>query len=705
MRPSSSAPPQPVTQPPVTQRATQARASPDWSSLAGDHCQPVSVRGLYWNWTRAGEAAIQPCPPGTQGFARWHCAPEAVWEFEAPDLSECQAHWITRLETRIRTGDSVTQVASDLAAVTETRPLYGGDLLLVSQVMQSLAHRLRQETRAMADTEHRENLVTELMQSVQRTASSLLEDFQEDAWNDLRPAERASAGTSLILGIEENAILVADTVTNEKNLVDVTSNILSSIRVMEARDAGAQHFPSLDSLHLASSARLEVPAESVRGQALNGAVRIIFFLYDKMDRVLPSSTNGVKFLNSAVVSVAVSQGRHTLVSAPLRVTMRHLQVRGVSAPTCMWWDFVGRRWSDENCQVAETNLTHTTCHCTQMGNLAVLMEEGEGDTRLAVTPGDLGSEEGEGPLSMATLVGAVAAVVTGMLLAVIVFFVIRRLNLKTGLHKFITTGRLPCLQCREDKSGGLYPTINASPTSTTLSSGTPTTSTTMSSNYFLNSECQLQDPVILSPVGQQAGTMGTIYRATLANGQQVPVIPVSHIQLQPDPRSQYFRPVSPLGHIYMEIDPVYARLDPDREAGPGPGQSDLQLSDVSDDDLRRCSDISRQSSNRYAEERPLIRNTLRKSAPHARPGPGAVRTVSAGLGNSLRMNTKSRGAVLPGPGAHHPSFSRLDTPITIALSPGGEQFVSMNLEQARPGQPGQAPHRGYHQHGTQHGLQ
>ena len=26
----------------------------------------------------------------TQGFARWHCAPEAVWEYEAPDLGECQ---------------------------------------------------------------------------------------------------------------------------------------------------------------------------------------------------------------------------------------------------------------------------------------------------------------------------------------------------------------------------------------------------------------------------------------------------------------------------------------------------------------------------------------------------------------------------------------------------------------------------------------
>ena len=127
-------------------------------------------------------------------------------------------------------------------------------------------------------------------------------------------------------------------------------------------------------------------------------------------------------------------------------------------------------------------------------------------------------------------------------------------------------GRLPCLQCRdrERKTAGLYPTINSSPTSTTLSSGTPTTSTTVSSNYFLNSECQIQDPVILNPVGNQS----TIYHATLANGQQVPVIPVSHIHVH-DPRNQFYRPVSPLGKSRNEdlqtfwrsaLQSIYCRL-------------------------------------------------------------------------------------------------------------------------------------------------
>ena len=58
-------------------------------------------------------------------------------------------------------------------------------------------------------------------------------------------------------------------------------------------------------------------------------VRMIFFLFDHMDRVLPSSTNGVKFLNSAVVSAAVSQSRHTRLSAPLTITLAHLQVTHV----------------------------------------------------------------------------------------------------------------------------------------------------------------------------------------------------------------------------------------------------------------------------------------------------------------------------------------------------------------------------------------
>ena len=58
--------------------------------------------------------------------------------------------------------------------------------------------------------------------------------------------------------------------------------------------------------------------------------------------------------------------------------------------------------ADEHCEVVQTNITHTTCHCTQMGHLAVMMEEGVSDLS---DLGDLGDPETEeGALSLATLV-------------------------------------------------------------------------------------------------------------------------------------------------------------------------------------------------------------------------------------------------------------------------------------------------------------
>ena len=102
-------------------------------ALLSDHCQPVRARGLFWNWTSVAEVAIQPCPGGTSGFARWQCGEDGLWMLPTPDLSECQAHWVARLEARLRGGEAAIAVAADLAAVTETRGLYGWDLLVCAK--------------------------------------------------------------------------------------------------------------------------------------------------------------------------------------------------------------------------------------------------------------------------------------------------------------------------------------------------------------------------------------------------------------------------------------------------------------------------------------------------------------------------------------------------------------------------------------------
>lgn len=33
-------------------------------------CSPETSRSLFWNWTKSGEEAVQPCPGGAAGVAR-----------------------------------------------------------------------------------------------------------------------------------------------------------------------------------------------------------------------------------------------------------------------------------------------------------------------------------------------------------------------------------------------------------------------------------------------------------------------------------------------------------------------------------------------------------------------------------------------------------------------------------------------------------
>jgi len=33
-------------------------------------CAPGTSRSLFWNWTKSGEEAVQPCPGGAAGLAR-----------------------------------------------------------------------------------------------------------------------------------------------------------------------------------------------------------------------------------------------------------------------------------------------------------------------------------------------------------------------------------------------------------------------------------------------------------------------------------------------------------------------------------------------------------------------------------------------------------------------------------------------------------
>jgi len=215
---------------------------------------------------------------------------------------------------------------------------------------------------------------------------------------------------------------------------------------------------------------------------------------------------------------------------------------------------------------------------------------------------------------------------------------------------------------------------------------------------------------------------GTIYQVTAPRGTMLSQLS------EAKHGGAVFRPVSPSynHHIYMEIDPVYAQAV-DGQHNEFNYQSDIQLSDISDDDLRRFSDTSSRATQ-YGEERPLIRasfhqqqqqvnnnNLMRQSLIAAQNqqmqrncmttnrmrsiGPLQVATLNnqqhvatlntqsslRGL-NRLRQQQQQHAIYAPNPiHSANPSLVSaasvgLEGPVAIALQ-GGEQFVSLQIDQ------------------------
>lgn len=189
-------------------------------------CPPSSGRGLFWNWTRSGEVAVQSCPGGASGWATRPCAPRG-W-VSPPDLGDCRSVWLSSLLTRTKSEaeskDGALAVAEDLTKVTRDRKLYGGDITATARLVSELTRRMGEDLSSFPDGAQREALVTELVEETLKTVSNLVV-WQRPAWGDLGPSEHNSAVNQLLLGIEETAFFLADNIHHEKTISFATSHI------------------------------------------------------------------------------------------------------------------------------------------------------------------------------------------------------------------------------------------------------------------------------------------------------------------------------------------------------------------------------------------------------------------------------------------------------------------------------------------------
>ena len=353
-------------------------------------CPASFERGLYWNWTLAGEKSVQKCPVGVTGYARRLCLVTG-WEGPA-DLSECRSQWLTTLQARANGDESVNGVAADLAKVTANKALYGGDLRTAAGLISVLATKMDKSSYSYPETKQRRSLIEEFLSYALTTGSALLSSGLSGPWGDLSPRERRNAVTQLMIGLEEAAFLLADTLPKGMHTAMFKSHVFASVRSVEA-DGTHVIFPSPDDefTNWSFADHINLPPEAILENSEESITRVVFLTYRHLEDLLDPKDehfasdvgSGGKslFVNSRVISASLGHGRHFQLPESVVLTFSLLKQDNVSNPICAFWDYTTAAWSDEGCFVVSYNTSHVTCKCDHLTNFAVIMEESTADSK------------------------------------------------------------------------------------------------------------------------------------------------------------------------------------------------------------------------------------------------------------------------------------------------------------------------------------
>ncbi|PRD31550.1 UNVERIFIED_CONTAM: Adhesion G protein-coupled receptor L3 [Trichonephila clavipes] len=352
----------------ITESSTIARTT-TVQSIPPNHCPPVQMNDIQWNWTKAGTQAIHRCPGGATGLARWQCASDPVrWLTAYPDLRECRSGWVIHLKKRIESGESINNIATELSLMTYIKPLYADDLKDIAEVIQQTLSRAINGMESFHDLWHRYHVLRELLQSLVETISNLLKQGQS-AWNDLTSTDRRRVASSLLDGLEE----------------------MLSVQVLSARTQIPVQFPVYDDFHVEASEtawiRMEdtlvLPPQTLLDISKHGLAKVVFVVYSGVGELLKpepgftfrsSKGNSSWRINSKVIAASIGKPGMTKLSEPVIITFRHLEEENMTNPMCVFWDFDIREWSNAGCWVQASNTTHTSCACNHLTNFAVIME-------------------------------------------------------------------------------------------------------------------------------------------------------------------------------------------------------------------------------------------------------------------------------------------------------------------------------------------
>uniref|UniRef100_A0A7N4Q1K4 Adhesion G protein-coupled receptor E3 n=1 Tax=Sarcophilus harrisii TaxID=9305 RepID=A0A7N4Q1K4_SARHA len=166
------------------------------------------------------------------------------------------------------------------------------------------------------------------------------------------------------------------------------------------------------------------------GSNPQGSSAVAFLSYSSLQTIInasffierPEKSNGIYML-SQVVSIAVGSHQNQPSSLSVLLTFQHIQVGMNHRSLCVYWEAQGEEggaWSTKNCNLIESNKTHTRCNCTHLSSFAVLM--------------DLQQQDEDYVLTVITYVGLSLSLLC-LFLAILTFLLCHTIqNTSTSLH-------------------------------------------------------------------------------------------------------------------------------------------------------------------------------------------------------------------------------------------------------------------------------
>ncbi|XP_038066887.1 adhesion G protein-coupled receptor L1-like isoform X2 [Patiria miniata] len=451
-------PPPPSTTPrpkaPTTVVATEKPVtSPPSPSPSNDFdfCLTTYRRDIQWPRTASGQLSVQPCPEGTSraGRARWHCVGSpAMWIPQSgPDLSGCESEWVDEIKDQV--GASASEISEVIANVVESNDeIYGGDLLVVTDLMKDSLKSLKEELKALNQTQKFEasKIVTK---NYVKIGSTVLGGSKLESWQDLPGLEKTITATNLLSSIEESGFLLAENLGSHETVTNEEGNVVLNV---VAQDVSSDDFKEVSFPHpsqLTSSEWQDVtdsiiiPKASLLDRSNDGQSKVVFLAYNNLGSLLESNSFGNEsekdnyVVNSRIISASIGDPRiSSNLAEPAVIVFEHNNVN-FSSPMCSFLKFKNSTdsndntvsltgdWSDTGCTMTGTNDTHTVCSCTHLTNFAILMN----------TKGTPISQSHGFVLSVITYIGFILSSIC-LLLAFITFAYFKNLqNDRNTIHK------------------------------------------------------------------------------------------------------------------------------------------------------------------------------------------------------------------------------------------------------------------------------